>query len=170
VGWGLWILAAWQQKRRKTGHKSSHYYEGKQLSCHYTLSIASNKLPNPLEHLAKFGYRSNRKVENFRNPDILFWWQCVETYCLNLTISENKYTLGHFFQENPFYEWNWLFFFHQPEKLCPNKKRCWWLEDYPIRGLSRLGPPYPPAYPWGAYLPIYSWGIYLSIHSWTTYL
>jgi hypothetical protein len=28
VGWGLWILATWQQKRRKNGHKSSHY-EGK---------------------------------------------------------------------------------------------------------------------------------------------
>jgi len=80
---------------------------------------------HPLEDSAKFGYRSDRKVENFRNPDILFWWR-VETYCLNLTISENKSlksdTLGHFFQENPFSEWHWLFFFHQAEKFCPNIK------------------------------------------------
>jgi hypothetical protein len=136
---------------------------------------------HPLEHLAKFGYRSDRKVENFRNPDILFWWH-AETYSLNLTISEKKSlnsdTLGHFFQENPFYEWHWLFFFHQAEKFCPNKKRCWWLEDYPIRGLSRLGPPLPtclstgclltyllmgylPIYPLMNYLPIF---IYLLTH------
>jgi hypothetical protein len=36
---------------------------------------------------AKFGYRSQIKVENFEDPAI-FWQPDGRTYCLNMTISE----------------------------------------------------------------------------------
>jgi hypothetical protein len=42
----------------------------------------------PQEESAKFGYRSESKVENFKYPAI-FWWP-AETYCLNMVISERK--------------------------------------------------------------------------------
>jgi hypothetical protein len=45
------------------------------------------------EELAKFGYRSERKVENFENPSI--FWHPLKTYCLNMTISGKKNFLKH---------------------------------------------------------------------------
>jgi hypothetical protein len=80
---------------------------------------------HPLEHLAKFGYRSDRKVENFRNPDILFWWR-VETYCQNLTISEKKilkiWYFGPFFSRKSF-PWVPLAFLFSPSwEILPQQK------------------------------------------------
>jgi hypothetical protein len=40
------------------------------------------------KELANFGYRSERKVENFENPSI--FWHPLKTYCINMTISEKK--------------------------------------------------------------------------------
>jgi hypothetical protein len=39
------------------------------------------------EELAKFGYSSGTKVDNFKNPAI--FWQPARTHCLNIAISEN---------------------------------------------------------------------------------
>jgi hypothetical protein len=39
------------------------------------------------EELPKFGYRSEMKVEIFKNATI-FWRPTAETYCLNMAISE----------------------------------------------------------------------------------
>jgi hypothetical protein len=43
---------------------------------------------HPQEEFAKlkFAYRSERKVENFKNPAI--FWQPAGTYCLTMAISE----------------------------------------------------------------------------------
>jgi hypothetical protein len=40
---------------------------------------------HPQEELAKFGYRSERKVEQFKNHAIYIY---IGTYCLNMTIPE----------------------------------------------------------------------------------
>jgi hypothetical protein len=44
---------------------------------------------NTIKNLAKFGYRSERKVEIFKNPDI-FWWP-AGTYFLNMVISQKYF-------------------------------------------------------------------------------
>ncbi len=44
------------------------------------------RVNHPQEELAKFGYRSQRKVENSNNPAI-FWPTAV---CLNMALSEKK--------------------------------------------------------------------------------
>jgi hypothetical protein len=51
---------------------------------------------HPQEELAKFGHRSERKVENFKNP--LYVWPLAGTYCLNriqIAFSQNLATLVH---------------------------------------------------------------------------
>jgi hypothetical protein len=46
------------------------------------------------EGLAKFGYKSERKVGKFKNPTI--FWQLAQTYCINTAISGNKISSGDF--------------------------------------------------------------------------
>jgi hypothetical protein len=43
---------------------------------------------HPQEDLAKFGYKSERKIENFKNVAIFL--QPSGTYCLNMVISGKK--------------------------------------------------------------------------------
>jgi hypothetical protein len=81
------------------------------------------------EGLAKFGYRSKRKVENNKNCAI-FWWLAT-TYCLNMVISEfffpfKSCNFGAFFfsHKNPLYESDWICFCHLVGKFTP-KKKCW---------------------------------------------
>jgi hypothetical protein len=70
---------------------------------------------HPQEDLAKFGYRSERKEEKFRNPAI--FWQHALTYCLTLVISKIKNKKSSksgdfepfFPQKNPLYKLHWLF-------------------------------------------------------------
>jgi hypothetical protein len=59
------------------------------------------------EGLAKFGYRSERKVGKFKNPTI--FWQLAQTYLYKYGYFRKKkipqVTLAHFFlHKNPFYE------------------------------------------------------------------
>ncbi len=54
------------------------------------------------EDLAKFGYRSKRKVEKFRICAL--FWRHAKVYCLNMAISKKKnphnvVTLGYFFPQ-----------------------------------------------------------------------
>jgi hypothetical protein len=68
----------------------------------------SHNSNQPQEELAEFGYRSWRKVENFKHPAV-FWWP-ARTYCLNVAISLkifnlnknlwNLGTLAHFYHKN----------------------------------------------------------------------
>jgi len=80
---------------------------------------------HPLEHLAKFGYRSDRKVENFRNPDILFWWR-IETYWLNLTIFKKQifkiWYFGPFFSRISFLWVTLAFLFSPSWEILPQQK------------------------------------------------
>jgi hypothetical protein len=86
------------------------------LKCFF---LCSHNGDHPQEELAKFGYRSERKVEKSKNPAII--WQPAETYCPNMAISEIV-TLVHFFRKNPFYELNWILFFcWQVVKIHPQK-------------------------------------------------
>jgi hypothetical protein len=53
---------------------------------------------HPQEGLAKFGYKSERKVENFKNPTIIS--QLVANYCQSMAISGKKKfpkSFWHFF-------------------------------------------------------------------------
>jgi hypothetical protein len=49
----------------------------------------------PQEELAKFGYRPERKVENFQNI-ALFWQQPAETYCLKYDNFGASFFLNNF--------------------------------------------------------------------------
>jgi hypothetical protein len=66
----------------------------------------------PQEESAKFGYRSESNIENFKYPAI-FWWP-AETYCLNMVISETK--------KNPLYVSYWIFFVAKWWKKFREKK------------------------------------------------
>jgi len=46
-------------------------------------------IDHPQDELAKFGYRSEKKVKNFKNLAIV--WRFAETYCLNMAISGNVF-------------------------------------------------------------------------------
>jgi hypothetical protein len=68
--------------------------------------ILDTAVPSPffLCALAKFGYRSHREVENFKNPAV--FWKPAGTYHLNMMISE-KYSsksgnFGAFFPQKSF--------------------------------------------------------------------
>jgi hypothetical protein len=60
---------------------------------------------HPLEELAKFGSRSKRKVENFKNPAI-FWLKQKFPYTgqFQKLFPGNLGTLAHFFHKNPLHE------------------------------------------------------------------
>jgi hypothetical protein len=82
------------------------------------------------QELAKFGYKSKRRVKKFKNPTI--FGDGFETYCVNLENS-NKIPLliwGHFgaffSHKNPLYEPHWFFYiyiFCQVAKICQEKKQ-----------------------------------------------
>ncbi len=61
----------------------------------YAVLCCSDTGNHPQEELAKFGYLSERKVENFKNPTI-FQQLFAETYCLNMASSEKTFSLGNF--------------------------------------------------------------------------
>jgi hypothetical protein len=66
------------------------------------------------EELAKFGYRSERKVDNFQNPTM--FWQPLGTYCLNMATFEKQFpqnvaTWAYFSKKNPLYPFAFGFFF-----------------------------------------------------------
>jgi len=50
--------------------------------------VAGTLVIHPQEELAKFGYKSERKIENFKNVAIFL--QASGTYCLNMVISRKK--------------------------------------------------------------------------------
>jgi hypothetical protein len=82
---------------------------------------------HPQEDLAKFGYRSERKVEMFRNY-VIFWWY-ARIYCPNMAISEIKSNscnveLWAIFSKITLHICHiGLFFGHQDVK---NKSTDWW--------------------------------------------
>jgi hypothetical protein len=82
---------------------------------------------HPQENLAKFGYKSERKVNVFWNLTIL-WWH-ARTYHLNLTnflkIPRNIATLGHFPPINPLYRVATLYFWSPIGKNSPHKRTQW---------------------------------------------
>jgi hypothetical protein len=100
------------------------------MVCVFFLSILSCSYigNHPQEGLAKFGYRSKRKVENNKNCAI-FWW-LARTYCLNMVISElfflplNLATLVHFFFSQKSFVWVTLdLFLSFSGKIHPKKKK-----------------------------------------------
>jgi hypothetical protein len=104
------------------------------MVCVFFLSILSCSYigNHPQEGLAKFGYRSKRKVENNKNCAI-FWW-LARTYCLNMVISEffflplNLATLVHFFFSQKSFVWVTLdLFLSSSGKIHPKKKS--WLKE-----------------------------------------
>jgi hypothetical protein len=58
--------------------------------------LCSHISDHPQEELAKFGYKSERKVESFKIPSIV-WWP-IGTYCLNMALKKklNPWKCGDF--------------------------------------------------------------------------
>jgi hypothetical protein len=50
--------------------------------------VAATPVIHPQEELAKFGNKSERKIENFKN--VAIFWQPSGTYCLNMVIVQEK--------------------------------------------------------------------------------
>jgi hypothetical protein len=84
---------------------------------------------HPQEELAKFGYRSERKVKKFKNPAII-WQPAAGTYCLDMVIlfffnSSKSAHLDSFFSQKCFL---WvavhfiLFYLSRNGKNLPKKK------------------------------------------------
>ncbi len=72
--------------------------------------LATPVIDHPQEELAKFGYRSEKKVEKFKILAVV--WQFAETYCSNMAISGNVFykqnlkiwQLWHSYSDSPLYE------------------------------------------------------------------
>jgi hypothetical protein len=80
---------------------------------------------HPQEELAKFGYKLERKVINFKNSANL-WWP-ARTFCLKyvnfrIKFPRNLATLEQFFHKNPLYELHWIFLCCQMTKFSPPKR------------------------------------------------
>ncbi len=95
---------------------------------------------HPQEDLAKFGYRSERKVEMFRNY-VIFWWY-ARIYCPNMAISEIKSNSCNvelwaiFFQNNPSYLSHWVVFW---SPRC-QKQKHWLMGALHATTWPRLNP------------------------------
>jgi len=64
---------------------------------------------HPQEELAKFGYRSERKVEQFKNHAIFIFWNLLSKYDnFRKKIPQTLVTLALFFSQKIFV---WAFFF-----------------------------------------------------------
>ncbi len=75
--WGIWIF-----------HK-----------CNLVILQVVSRVYNPEEELAKFGYRPERNVSNFKKPPV--FWQLIGTHWLNMVISWSgsfSSKSGHIFQ------------------------------------------------------------------------
>ncbi len=84
------------------------------------LSVCSSAYYNtgnhPWEELAKFGYRSERKVEKFKNPAI--FWQPAGICCINMV------TLALFFSPESFVRAALKFFWVTNLQYFASLKRC----------------------------------------------
>jgi hypothetical protein len=83
---------------------------------------------HPQKELAKFGYKSERKAENFINPAV--YLELAEACCLNKAIQnfspQKSANLGAFFSHiSPLYVLQWIFFCHQVAEIlaCINKSK-----------------------------------------------
>jgi hypothetical protein len=94
----------------------------------FFLFFVDSHWQHPQEELAKFGYRLETKVVNFKNSANL--WRLARTFCLKYVNFRTKFplnlaTLEQVIHKNPLYELHWIFLYCQMTKFStPQKNRA----------------------------------------------
>jgi hypothetical protein len=90
--------------KRLLRSNNKNLFHGQSRAFFPSILQCSHNRDHPQDELAKFGYRSETKIERFKNPAI--FWQPAGTYCPNVAISSLKSgNIGTFFiHKNALYE------------------------------------------------------------------